>query len=103
MKIIIVADRQMFNGKLSEAIEVSGKRKPINESSKSWWIEEHFDKEYWALCRKIDKDKIAEFRFRAIDRYKEIEELKGVIWLGDEKYEEFLFSAIEMEDVKLNK
>ena len=103
MKLIIVADRQMFDGKLSEAIEISAKRKPINKSSENWWIEEYFENGYWALCREIDVDKIAEFRFRAVGMHKEIEELKGIIWLDYEKYEEFLFSAIEMEDVKLQK
>lgn len=103
MKLIVVADRPLFHGKLSEAIQMSRKKKPINESSKDWWVEKCFEKGYWALCREIDKDKIAEFRFRSIGKSKEIEELKGIIWLGDEKYDEFSFSAIEVEDVKLQK
>lgn len=101
MKLLIVADRKVFNGKKGEVIEISGKRKPINASSESWWIEECFDRGYWALCKVIDEDSIAEFRFRAIGMHKEIEELKGIIWFRDEKYEEFLFSAMEMETVKL--
>lgn len=101
MKLLIITDRQMFDGKKREYIEISGRGKPINKSSKKWRMEEYFDKGYWALCRKIDKDKIAEFRFSAKGMLKEIKELKGIIWLGDEKYEVFPFSALEMEIVKL--
>lgn len=101
MKLLIIADSPVFDGKKREYVEISNKKKPINQSRKKWWIEEYYDKGYWSLCREIDKDKIAEFRFRAIGRHKDIEELKAFVWLKDEKCEEFLFSAIEMEIVNL--
>ena len=43
MKLIVVADRPLFHGKLSEAIQMSRKKKPLNESSKNWWVEECFE------------------------------------------------------------
>lgn len=101
MKLLIIADSPVFDGKKREYVEISNKKKPIAQSRKNWWIEEYYDKGYWSLYREIDKDKIVEFRFRAIGRHKEIEELKAFVWLKDEKCEEFLFSAIEMEIVNL--
>lgn len=99
MKLRIVADLPVFNGKTSETLELSGKKKPINGSTKNWWIEEHFDECFWALCREVSEDEVLEFRFRSIGRHMEIEELIGIIYLQDEVYTTFFFSAIEEDDV----
>lgn len=99
MKLRIVADLPVFNGKTSETIEVSGKKKPINESSKNWWVEECFDKCFWALCREVSEEEVLEFRFRSIGRHKEMEELIGIICLRDEVFTTFFFSAIEEDDI----
>lgn len=101
MKLLIIANSPVFDGRKREYVEITNKKKPINRSRKNWRIEEYYDKGYWSLCREVDKDKVAEFRFRAMGRLKTIEELKGFVWLKDEKCEEFLFSAIEMEIVNL--
>lgn len=99
MKLRIVADLPVFNGKTSETIELSGKKKPINASSKSWWIEEHFDEDFWALCREMNENEVLEFRFRAIGMHKELEELIGIICIEDEVFAPFLFSAIEADKI----
>ena len=99
MKLRIIADLPVFNGKTSETLEVSGKKKPINESSKYWFIEEHFDECFWALCREIGEDVVLEFRFSLIGRHRDIEELIGVIYIKDEVFDTFLFSAIEEDDI----
>lgn len=99
MKLRIVADIPVFNGKTSETLELSGKKKPINRSSKNWWVEEHFDEGFWALCREVSEDEVIEFRFRAIGRSKELEELIAIKCLKDEVFTIFFFSAIEEDDI----
>lgn len=96
MKLKIVADRAVFNGRTSEVIELSGKKLPINQSKDIWWIEEYFECGFWSLCRGLGDWKIVELRFRSEGRHKEIEELKGIVWVDEEVYEDFLFSAIEL-------
>ncbi len=96
MKIKIVADRAVFNGKTYDVIEVSAKKKPINQSSFLWWIEDYFEDGYWALCRPIANGEIVELRFKAVGYHREIEEIKGVVSSIDEPCYDFLFSAIEI-------
>lgn len=96
MKLKIVADKAVFDGKTFDVIELSGKKLPINQSKFVWWIEEYFECGFWSLCRGIGDEKIVELRFRSEGYHKEIEELKGIVWIEDEVYEDFLFSAIEL-------
>ena len=96
MKLRIIADKPIFNGRSVEDIELSGKHRPINGTREHWWLEDHFVAGFWSLLRKCNFGKTIELRFRAEGRFRSIEELRGYTYKEDCLYEEFLFSVIEL-------
>lgn len=96
MKLRIIADKPVFNGRSVETIELSGKRKPINHSELIWEREDHFEAGFWALLRKDYLGRTIELRFRSDGRYRPIEELRGVKYKDGWYYEDFMFSVIQL-------
>lgn len=96
MKLRIIADKPVFNGRSVEDIELSGKHRPINDTMLIWDSEDHFEKGYWSLLRRCYPNRKVELRFRTDGRFRSIEELRGIVYKEGWLSEDFLFSVIEL-------
>lgn len=96
MKLRILADKAVFNGRSVEVIELSYKHKPINDSGMIWEVENHFEAGFWSLIRRCYPNRKVELRFRSDGRFRSIEELQGIVYKEGWLSEEFMFSVVEL-------